>query len=387
MNTFVNKVLIVVFVVTYSSCQQPKNDLPCIDVRKNYLEKDIFLTDIADISYLCLNSDNDDYLYGGGIAVITESTVVVTDNRTVWFFNIDGTPKSRFNHLGNGPKEYRYIRNVFYDEAVDDVFVVDDSSIQVYSYTGIHKREIMLPQGVKRGAIVSFDHRSFFLYDASMEAKRSVTNEADLTDNDWAAPFYLISKANGDVLDHFTLPVTTHFLGIYWKGERISGVPTRRLVKSPEGAMLCNAGTDTIFLYNHDKSLIPVLSKTPSVQSLNPMEYFDNCLEIGQYQYIKVIVARAGDVYPGRFPAKYYVRNKKTGEVFFQKFLLPDYQDKEFIISHTTVGIYENGCFIELDLSQLKQAYVQNKLSGKLKELVATLKEDDNNVYVIAEFK
>ncbi|MCL2739143.1 MAG: hypothetical protein FWE30_08735, partial [Bacteroidales bacterium] len=47
----------------------------------------------------------------------------------------------------------------------------------------------------------------------------------------------------------------------------------------------------------------------------------------------------------------------------------------------------ENDFIFELDLLELKEAYAQNRLSGKLKELVATLKADDNNVYVIAEFK
>jgi hypothetical protein len=41
-----------------------------------------------------------------------------------------------------------------------------------------------------------------------------------------------------------------------------------------------------------------------------------------------------------------------------------------------------------LSLYELKQAYLENKLSGKLKELVATLNEDeDNNVLMMVEFK
>jgi len=43
---------------------------------------------------------------------------------------------------------------------------------------------------------------------------------------------------------------------------------------------------------------------------------------------------------------------------------------------------------VEFDLIELKQAYRDNKLNGKLKELVATLNEDeDNNVFVLIQFK
>ena len=69
-----------VFAMSCASCQQPKGDLPCIDIRKNYPEKEILLTDIAEVSYLHLNSDDDAYLYKGGISSITKNTVVVYDN-------------------------------------------------------------------------------------------------------------------------------------------------------------------------------------------------------------------------------------------------------------------------------------------------------------------
>ena len=48
----------------------------------------------------------------------------------------------------------------------------------------------------------------------------------------------------------------------------------------------------------------------------------------------------------------------------------------------------ENGYVVELSLFELKQAYKENRLSGKLKELVATLDEDkDNNVFMLLDFK
>ena len=49
---------------------------------------------------------------------------------------------------------------------------------------------------------------------------------------------------------------------------------------------------------------------------------------------------------------------------------------------------YEKRYHFELDIIELKEAYRENKLSGKLKELAATLnEEEDNNVYIFVDFK
>ena len=55
----------VIFIASGCSQDKQEDSLPCINVTKNYPEKEIILTDIADVSYLHLNSDNDDFLYSG----------------------------------------------------------------------------------------------------------------------------------------------------------------------------------------------------------------------------------------------------------------------------------------------------------------------------------
>lgn len=368
-----------------SSCTQPKSDLAYIDTTQNYPEKDILLTDIADIDYLYLNSDDDDYLYNGTICCITKTTIIVYDYTAgnILFFAKNGTPKSRFNRKGQGPEEYVNARSVFYDEATDDVFVYTMNYINVYSSTGQYKRKITLPQDMIIGSIMSFDEQSFIFYDLGVEAKRFSGELDPGADN--TNYFYRISKTNGEVLDAIEVPYVPLFLGINLGGQRIPG-RTKRLVESPEGVLLCSPETDTIFLYSHDRTLTPVLYKTPSVNATDPMKYLNNCLDRGQFQFIEVYTVRAGDKAPGNFPATYYMRNKNTGEVIRPTFSLPDYKGKEFAIIPGSV--YDDGYLFELDLIELKQAYDENKLSGKLKELVATLNEEKgNNVFILLHFK
>jgi hypothetical protein len=89
------------------------------------------------------------------------------------------------------------------------------------------------------------------------------------------------------------------------------------------------------------------------------------------------------------YPVDYFMCDKSTGELFRQKIVLPDYKSKNVFISPRQTGRdYENGAAFELDLIELKQAYTENKLSGKLKEIVAASDQDEaNNVFVLFQFK
>ena len=129
-----------------------------------------------------------------------------------------------------------------------------------------------------------------------------------------------------------------------------------------------------------------MICKTPLVSATDPMVYMNNCVDAGRYQFMEVYTVRWEEgAFP--FPAKYYMRDKKTGEIFRQKIILPDYKGKEFLF-HSFYRDYENGPYLELDLIELKQAYNEDRLSGKLKELVATLnEEEDNNVFMFVHFK
>ena len=388
-NNILYVVLVIIFLTGCLSEKQSKDSLAFIDIRNNYPEKEILLTDIADVTYLYLNSDDDDYLYNGIISDLTKHTVVIYSHvsEDVLFFSKDGTPKSHFNRKGQGPEEYVSAMRVIYDEEADDVFVVGriGRNIMVDSSTGEYKRKIALPQAAQISTIVSFDDHSFLLYDAQ---KRLVTEDIDIPTNGYDFPFVRISKADGKVLNYIELPDNKK---IVLKDETI-GVfgRTSRIVTCTEGALLCNPETDSVFLYSKDTSLTLAIYKTPAVNATAPMTYLNNCVDVGRYQFMEVFTVRWEEgAFP--FPAKYYMRDKKTGEIFRQKIVLPDYKGREFLIGPTKSALYygdENATYFELDIIELKQAYRENKLSGELKELVATLNEyTDNNVFMLVNFK
>jgi hypothetical protein len=111
----------------------------------------------------------------------------------------------------------------------------------------------------------------------------------------------------------------------------------------------------------------------------------DICMDAGRFQFMSVIHYLTNG---NTSPPAYYTMDKKTGEIFRQKIILPDYKGKDFYINPSFANYYEKEYHFELDLIELKQAERENRLSGKLKELVATLNEnEDNNVFMLVSFK
>ena len=392
-------ILLIALLFGCTSNRQSPDILPFIDIRKNYTEKEIILTDIADVNYLHLNTQNEEYLYSGGIQDVTENTILVFDwsSGSILFFSKDGNPKTRFNRYGQGPEEYlnKTLFNGIYDEARDEVYVPVDvikgHYIQVYSSTGKYKRKLNL-QGIIIGLMVHFDDESLLIYDrskllnkASMEKTRDVTAFLPQLND---SSFILISKFDGKVLEYIEMPCLATDFSISSETGGIMWPIYQRIVKCSNGFLLCNPENDTIYLYKQDKSLTPILRKIPLLSDTN-IRVLDNCIDTGKYQFMKVSRRRTS---PRREDANemYYMRDKETGEVFRQKIVLPDYKGKEFFIHAAGGGMryLENGYQFSISLSELKQANRENRLSGKLKELVAALNEDtDNNIFMFVKFK
>jgi hypothetical protein len=390
-NDFLYLIAVMFLSTGCSSNRQSENGLPCIDLLKNYSEKKIILTDIADVTCVHLDKENDDYLYKGTIRYITENIIVIADDSSgsILFFSRDGNPKSRFNHYGAGPEEYSYkgrdITSLIYDETKNEVFISYSNIILVYSSTGEYKRKIILPKGT-RMLIVDFDDLSLFVYDRQKQFDKFM-KKIDFSPRSIDSSYFRISKTDGRVLDYVIIPNNEKDLTDCGGGRVLLNFGNIR--RCAAGLLLSNPETDTVFLYMKDKSITPVFCKKPLVGDVYPKVVLNNFMDAGRYQFMTVqTIFNLNDI--AKFPFKYYVYDKQAGEIFSQKVILSDYQGKELFISaqNTLFNGNESLAYFELDLIELKQAYRENKLSGKLKELVATLDEEkDNNVFMFAHFK
>ena len=230
----------------------------------------------------------------------------------------------------------------------------------------------------------------FFLYDSSFEfipsRKRETTEETDYPTQYYNHPFVRISKIDGKVLGYIELPVDSIKLEFQTDNGRSQPIRTRRMINCEKGLHLCNPETDTIFLFDKELNLTPVICKIPKVTNSDPMVVMNNCVDYGGYQFIQIATVLFTPGASSTYPIINLMRDKKTGEVFRPKTIFPDYKDKEFIIGDS--GNYGEGIYFELDLIELKQALSENKLHGKLKDLVTKLnEEEDNNIFMFVHFK
>jgi len=301
--------------------------------------------------------------------------------------------------LGQGPEEYLTLYRsdrILYDEETDDVFLCNNSLesmnhyIQVYSSTGEYKRKINLPRNTLPWSLVSFDNKSLFVFAEDFysgpNARKYKETEIPYT------TYYKISKLNGEILDSFKLKsnnvnlVILHSIRDTYVSDRMA---FSRLVKGNDGLFLCNPETDTVFYYNEKKSLTPVLHKTPLVRNQDPRVVLTNVVDVERFMFFSTYTLISAHM---NLRDKHYFLDKETGEIFQQKLILPDFKGKEFTIQVGRTSVNAGGdvadYMFELELYELKEAYKENRLSGKLKELVSTLDEDkDNNVYMLVKFK
>jgi hypothetical protein len=378
--------------------QRVKSNVTTIDVSEDYSEKVINLSDIADVTYVQLNTD-DDYLFRDSPVAIAKNTVVIFERvyGRFLFFSKDGVPKSQFNHKGNGPGEYIDVTCATYDEEKDEIFSVFKNEINVYSSEGEYKRTLTLPNEVWISEIVLFDENSLLIYDSHKQYERALIkiketdSDSNTQQNDNESPFIRISKENGNLIERVSLPQNDgiELIAAFDAGNGMTfSMPGRvnRIVKCRDGFLLRNPEIDTVFFCSKKMEITPAMIQTPAVKSLTPKIYINNYIDMGQYQFIEIVTLKLEN---GRLPSTFLVRDKESGTICKSKIVCDDFEGKEILITPSiTAKISESQTgFLEFDLTELKTAHAENKLRGKLKEIVTSANDDDNNIYFFLKFK
>lgn len=360
------------FVLLGCSCTNTDQEkgLTTIDLSKDYPKKEILLSEIADIQYVYMNEGND-YIYGGNPLYVSDHTFVFYSEGSFLFFTKDGQPKSKFNHQGNGPDEYDYFSKVVYDEANDELYILSEKRLIVYSSSGVHKRTIALSLSDDKRitSMANYDNGSLLLFDS---------------DN-----FVLISKADGSELKRLDVSSgeKVKLYAINQDEQRVSVIAStqNQIVNYKDGLLLSDYSTDTVFFFNKSKELMPVLIKQPSIHSMDPVIYANTFVEVADYLFYRKIIVK---VQNGQLPSVYLMQNKKDGTVYEQEIKMDDFKGKQVEIAPEILTSSSRHGLVVLDLVELEEAYADGRLKGKLKELMEKIdRENGNNVYVLLTFK
>ncbi|WP_338578829.1 6-bladed beta-propeller [Parabacteroides sp. AD58] len=366
---FIGMIQFVLLGCSCTSTDQEKG-LTTIDLSKDYPKKEILLSEIADIQYVYMNEGND-YIYGGNPLYVSDHTFVFYSEGSFLFFTKDGQPKSKFNHQGNGPDEYDYFSKVVYDEANDELYILSEKRLIVYSSSGVYKRTIALSLSDDKRitSMANYDNGSLLLFDS---------------DN-----FVLISKADGSELKRLDVSSgeKVKLYAINQDEQRVSVIAStqNQIVNYKDGLLLSDYSTDTVFFFNKNKELIPVLIKQPSIHSMDPVIYANTFVDAADYLFYRKIIVK---VQNGQLPSVYLMQNKKDGTVYEQEIKMDDFKGKQVEIAPEILTSSSRHGLVVLDLVELEEAYADGRLKGKLKELMEKIdRENGNNVYMLLTFK
>ena len=383
-------VFFILFLLVLIGCQQTikkgEASLPEIEVDAILEEKEIRIQDIAeDISYIPLET-NDSMLLRGVFLSICDDGIAIMYQVDGKIFLYDGKGKVRgiVCRKGNGPEEYVGMQQAVVDWNRNELFVLDyKSCVKVYDLDGHYKRILPIKDKVRDREMYPFGERYLAFF------KEVPNTEIGKQAGDFSpySPVLLMDKESGEIT---TLP--------YMKSSNVNihlstgWVNSYALYASGKQLYLSDISSDTIYHLNlQDHCPVPIITRTPSVKSMDGGDFFLN-LEGATSRYYfflrtgkEIKISQRGDA------SKYmqsWLYDCQTGKVCLPIFLNDDYRSMK-LNAHDLIHCNnkDNHLYAKLEAPDLMEALENDELSGHLKSIAENLKEDDNPVLMVVKLK
>ena len=371
-----------------SSCgdaNQKTSVIPQIDMNDDYPEKEICLQDIAEVSYIPLET-TDEMLFEGTIVELSKDGIVGVDkmNDRLLLFYPDGKARLLLSHKGEGPQEYVHLGDVVVDWKREEIYISHRGGerIQVYSLEGGFKRTLEVNEFLRQNDMYHFDDNHLLAFKEKM-IKGGYNKSVEPY-----RPIVLISKEDGRV-------DSLSYIKDYIASLVITNLSAQAYISSPvyvkSGSLtyLSDMGADTIYTIGKDGSISSYMTRTPSVVKDEEGDYF-LCLSgvSSNYDFInkQAKTLELGSDFVARDEKTHdLIRDKRSGEIFRSEFKNLDCPSLDVDLRFVTG--YDNCAHYPLEAFDLIEALEAGELSGELKAIAEGLKEDDNPVLMVVKFK
>lgn len=355
-----------------------------IDVSHDYSTVRMNLQDFAEVEYIRLANDSG-FLVRSRPLVCSANYIITKGGEPgeILLFDKEGKPVSKFSHYGNGPHEYNYITNLRIDEKRGEIYIHDVFSQKIFIYTlkGEFIREF--PSGDAR-FIYNFDDDSFLVYNTE-------TNQI----NPELKPYFsIVSKMDGKILKRIHVPFSSgkkYDLTVTKEGAGGSFSYTAMhlpIVRYADGYFLNELSSDTIYKYSYKGDLVPFITRTPEVSTMDAPSFLQSGIETSKYVFLTRVAVNENDE-QNMFPEENWVYDKETGGLHAYEIVNEDYPKAGVVLnSHLVNCDMEPGYGISrFNAGELLDAYSRGELYGGLKEIAALLEEEDNDVLVLYKFR
>ena len=383
------KNLILIFILFIMvGCRENKQSADkfiSVDVTAKYPEKELVLQDFMDVEYIPLET-NDEFICQGLVMAIGKDIILarnyINDGVLFVFDRKTGKGIKKINRKGQGGEEYTSCRSVTLDEENNEMFINDfwTRKIKVYDLEGNFKRSIKQKQ----------EGNTQFYWDIFNYDKENLICYDECNDE---IPFLLVSKQDGSITKEIKTPFKEKKLFIqllrHEGGTRAAGPGEYSRITPFKGNwILLEPSSDTIYTLMPDYSLRPFIVRTPPVHTMNPESFLTLKLVSDRYYFMESIKNVYDFSKEDGFPRTYLVYDTQEKDFFRYITYNGDYSyKKEFYMVMLTPINSKGELWATINAFDLCEDYKKGKLKGKLKEVAATLEEDDNRVIMLVKHR
>lgn len=379
-------ILALILLVVLAGCggnKQPIDDLIIVDVSKSYPEKELILQDFMDVEYIPLET-NDEFVTQGDVLAIGEKYILVknriNDGDIFVFDRKTGKGLRKINRKGQGAEEYNFINGIVLNEDNDEIFVNSSASKKVYVYdlSGNFKRSFACTEGTKYLHILNYDKDNLICYDISGYYK-----DGEHRGN--RSYHAIISKRDGSITRNISIPFDIIKAPIVKEEDGMAVISVLPIIPYHDNWLLVETSTDTVYKYvSNENKLIPFLVKIPSTDP----EILLTMGTITDRFYFMKTIKKIFDFSIGRgFPSTDLMYDKQDNAVFNATVFNDDFLKKREVDMTSNPINGKIASFQCLPADQLVEAYENDELKGKLKEIAAKLDEDSNPVVMLMQYK
>lgn len=253
----------------------------------------------------------------------------------------------------------------------------------MYDLFGNFKRRLKHKEGLFYTRIGNFDQDNLICHDNYFPIDGEVIHKNY---------FFTVSKQDGSVKE-ISIPYEKKIITTAVSEDKAwSATPSTfyPIVPCLNKWLLVESASDTVYNYSPYHTMTPFIVRTPAIQSLSPEIFLFPSIITDRYYFMEAVTKELDLRTNKSFPSTSLVYDKQENKIF--RYTL---YDGNFIKGEpvkwgydiTVVNDSEIAFLQKIESSKLVDLYENGKLSGKLKEIAATLEEESNPVIMIVKHK
>lgn len=336
-----------------------------------------------DVEYIPLETKND-FICEGFVLAIGKDILLAKNRRNdgdIFIYDRKtGKGLKKINRKGQGSEEYTFVQRLVLDEEEGEIFVHDHfiKKMLVYDLDGNFKRSL-------------HNDNLYYMYVYNFDRDHLICNNYF---NKETESFTIISKKNGSITKTIRIPFeekksidvgySDKASNMYYSVRPDSYHP---IIPMSGNWVLVEQSSDTIYTYQPDHTMTPMITRTPSVQSTTPEVFLFPGILTDRYYFMEALKREYDFKTNEGFPTKDLLYDKQTHSLFEYTVYNDDYSNKTAVNMKNLPVSNEIASCQSLDAQQLMEDYEQNKLKGRLKEIAAQLNEESNPVIMLIKHK